>query len=212
MVAILKGYREWTEELGSDREWKIQLVQASIEKIASEEAAKCNSFYVPHRKDVLIFLANGVEEECLREVISKIEKVSPVPVETSIGCGSTPLSALRGESRKCEGSDVAVVHIDLNYFSKDEIYSAYVRAMNNYSTLLNLFLGVGGIGAYLGGDNFVFFIDPKDLHIIDEVKMILKDAKIGVGIGKNPREALSKAASSLKFLRENRNLRSYLIQ
>ena len=212
VTVILRGYREWTEGLGEDREWRIQLTQARIEETASKGAARCNSFYLPQRKDVLAFIANGVDRECMEEVVKEIEEVSPVPIETRFGCGPTPLSALRSDEWECESSPIAAVHVDLNYFTKDEVYSAYVRVMNSFSILLNAFLAVGGVGAYLGGDNFAFFLDPKDLGLVNEVERLVKDAKIGVGVGNNAREALAKAASSLRYLRENRNLRSYLIR
>ncbi len=165
---------------------------------------------MPQRRDVLVFVANGVDTECLRGVTSKIERAAPVPLKFEVRCGPSPLEALKGREGDCETGPIAAVHVDLNGFTKEEPYTAYVRALNVYATLLNASFAIGAIGSYLGGDNFLFFVDPSQLGAIERMGDIVKDVKIGIGIGENAREAVAKAAASLRYLRENRHAKFYL--
>ncbi len=212
LEVTLQGYKEWTESLGNDREWLIQRVQATIDKVASEEIAKCGGFYLPTRRDVLIFLLNNVPFECAKNALRALEKVSPVALRTSLGYGGTPLEALRQRrlSREPE-APLAAVHIDMDAFSNHEHYVGYVNVIGIYSQILSLALGFGGLGAYLGGDNIIIFLDTKDHNAFSElVSQMYPQFKIGIGIAKTPREAVAKAASSLAFLRRDRRKRIHV--
>jgi len=212
MEVVLKGYREWTESLGDDREWIIQSVQARIEKVASEEVAKCGGFYLPGRKDVLIFLLNNVPFDCIKKALEELEKISPVSLQVNMGFGRTPLEALRSK-RVLRGQEapIAAVHLDIDSFTARERYLGYVKVMEVYSNILSMSLGFGGLCAYLGGDNILVFLDTKYHNSFSEtVFQLYPNMKIGVGIGRTPREAVTKAASSLSFLRRDRGKRIHI--
>jgi len=198
---VLEGYREWTESLGDDREWLIQKTQAEIEKVASEVAKEVNAFYLPSRKDVLIFVLNGVEKPDL--IFSAISSVSPVPIKTSVGCGKTPFEALSGHP--CEKSGpIAALHVDINSFTSKDIYLGFVESVQLLETLLKIGLGYGAIGGYLGGDNVVLFSDPSASEALARLISNMYDVKVGGGIAHNARRALELAARALRVLREER--------
>ena len=73
---ILRGYREWTEEIGDDREWKIQMIQNELERTATKIAASVEAFYLPTRKDILIFIPNNTDVE---KWLKPLEELPPVP-------------------------------------------------------------------------------------------------------------------------------------
>ncbi len=203
--AVLEGYREWTEELGEDREWKIQRVQARIDEVASVEAAKCGAFYAPSRRDVLIFISNNVPNECIKNVVRSVSEVSPVPVKLTIGYGKTPLDALL--EPKDEGDEGAVVaaHVDINSFSQKDHYLGYVEVLDMISGISKLALGFGGVSFYLGGDNVIVFLDTNEYEKFASFVSKMYKVKVGVGIADLPREAVAKAAYSLKVLRRRRD-------
>ncbi len=202
---VLKGYREWTESLGDDREWIIQKTQAELERVASLKASECGAFYLPSRKDVLFFVLNGVEERCFDEVLEALREESPVPLEAEISCGSKPLEALL-EGRPCPSStaEIAAVHVDINSFTSKEHYLGYVESVQLLESMLKVGLGFGAIGSYLGGDNVILFADPSDSTELARVISSMYDVKVGIGIAGRPREALALAAKALRKLRKDR--------
>jgi len=202
---ILRGYREWTESLGDDREWLIQKTQAEIDRAASIAAKEVNAFYLPTRKDVLIFILNGVRDAT--PILRAVEEASPVPVRVVLGCGKTPLEAIKSDE-DCEGSSpIAAVHVDINSFTSKDVYVGYLESVQLLEDLLKIGLGFGALGAYLGGDNVVLFSDPS---VVEELALFVTsmyDVKVGVGVAENARRALALAAKALRKLRENRRER-----
>ncbi len=201
---VLKGYREWTESIGDDREWRIQIVQNELEKLASEIAAERNAFYVPTRKDVLIFIANNSDVE---EWLKPLESVSPVPIEVSSGCGKTPLEALLNPTKCSKNSNIAAIHFDINFISKKDHYLGYLEVSQTVSLLIHSALGFGAIGGYLGGDNVVFFSDPSVANNFASLISRTYDVKVGIGVAENARKALELAAKALRMLRDDRSKR-----
>jgi len=63
---------------------------------------------------------------------------------------------------------------------------------------------IGAIPHYFGGDNFGVFATLRDLDELVELVKELRNVKAGIGVGKNPREALTKAAEALDYLRRSR--------
>ncbi len=201
---VLKGYREWTEEIGDDREWKIQRVQSELEKRATEIAAERGAFYLPTRKDVLVFIANNTDVE---DWLKPLEGLSPVPLEVLVGCGKTPLEALLKAEPCSQQSEIAAIHFDINFISKKDHYLGYVEAMEMTSSLLHTALGFKSIGGYLGGDNAVFFSDPLVAKEFAETMSSIYDVKVGIGVALKPRKALELAARALRNLRKERSKR-----
>ncbi|UXD22277.1 hypothetical protein IPA_03160 [Ignicoccus pacificus DSM 13166] len=205
---VLEGYREWTESLGSDREWKIQAVQGELDKISSLKASECEAFYLPTRRDVLTFILNNVDINCFENVVKEIEKASPVPLKVIVGYGRTPLEALWNPLEEGEEGPVTAVHVDIDHISVRPHYLGYVEAVGMFDTLVKMALPLGGVVSYLGGDNVIAFLGKEEaFSFASSVLNLFKEVKIGIGIGKRPREAVAKAAEGLRIAREERGER-----
>jgi len=223
----LVGYREWTEKLGDDREWAIQLVQASLYRAAQDVAKEYGGFIVPLRYDYMVLLASNLGEREHRDVVDSIASVSPVPVRSASYCALTPLEALRGaqgilHTLKPGGLKVAgcshieaaaVAHIDVNNITDETLargaYEAFLGVLRLQYTLAEEALRKGAVVQYLGGDNILIVLPPKDPlqvteGILDGIKGALmprNGLKAGVGLAPLPRDALSLAARALHDIR-----------
>lgn len=134
-VLRLVGYREWTEELGDDREWIIQVVQSSIYGLVSSEAAAIGARGIPLRYDYMILLDSGAHPDGLRRVAASASSIAPTPVAVSAACARTPLEAQRAASadpevyESCASDPIAVVHMDVDDISsrtpRDSAYSTF---------------------------------------------------------------------------------------
>ncbi len=118
----LVGYREWTESLGFDREWRIQVLQSRLYARLQEEAARYGAFIAPLSFDVMVVVANGVPADALRSLYEVAAREAPVPVGLRVGYDT---EALRPRGRPgievaVDSTDypVAAIHVDLNGFTR----------------------------------------------------------------------------------------------
>ncbi|MGC9105048.1 MAG: GTP cyclohydrolase IIa [Thermoprotei archaeon] len=203
----LRGYREWTESLGSDREWKIQSVQHDLASRLAKVAGEVGSFSIPYRFDSYILLADGVSSEGLERVIDSFSKVAPVRVEACWGFGEDYLEALKscGSRREYPDTEVLVAHFDLDGFTAlSDRTDAFLKVREFAREVEEFFLERGGLTHYLGGDNVVVFLPPSRKDSVVEFLKGKTGVKVGVGVGKTPREALSVAAEQLDSIRRAR--------
>ncbi len=213
-VVELVGYREWTESLGCDREWRIQCTQASMYHRLQEACSEKKGFAVPLRYDYMLFIACGMNMDDVKYIYDAISKVSPVPVRIAIGRGRTPAEAVNDAWQKLrESSDpliyvepedkerVVVVHIDVNGFTRttEPPLTTYRSMMELVAMLDSIVASKGGIVAYMGGDNVVCFTT------IDVAAELARNpplnVKMSIGVAPTAREALMLAASGLDELR-----------
>lgn len=215
-----KGYKEWTESLGYDREWKIQDFQHEIVRIANLIATNYGGFVLPLRYDYLTIIADGVPNEGLLHVYKEIAALSPTKIEYCLGYGKTPLEAQR-DAYECLKNDqpsklkdlpddkIVACHFDLDNFANLTLNtSAYdaLKVFNDiYYSLSQYIYNNGGLIQYLGGDNFIAFINYENLDKILKIVDNIKNIKIGIGIGKNARIAISKATEALDIIRKRRD-------
>ncbi len=218
-VLELIGYREWTEELGSDREWIIQSIQSGLYKFLQEEFSKINGFVLPLRYDYYILILNNVDMEESKNIISKLARISPVPLKLAVSCEETPYKAQMKATqalRKCDNtfciddcnnrvdSRIAVAHFDINSFTrKIESVSVYDTFIEIEELCIDISLkmkNIGGITQYLGGDNIVSFFSPTKIENLKEI-ISRDDLKVGVGIAYTARKAMELASKALDTIR-----------
>lgn len=222
-VVELVGYREWTEELGSDREWRIQGIQAKVYGAAQETASKLGGFVIPIRYDYMIVLASNLDKRAHRRILGSIKRYSPVKPRMASACSETPLAAEEAASNllasldgndlhydKCDGREVAVVgHIDVDDITSLTralgAYKSYMKVVEVLAFLQGYVSKWGGITQYLGGDNVLAILPPPNFHDIVEHLRDVKGLKIKTGVGVAPtfREALTLAAEALHDIRTN---------
>jgi GTP cyclohydrolase IIa len=223
----LVGYREWTEELGEDREWAIQLTQASLYRAAQDAAKEHGGFVIPLRYDYMVLLASSLDEAAHRDVVGAVASESPVPVRAASYCALSPLEALQGAQgvlrtlepgglkvAECRhGEATAVAHVDVNNITGETArkgaYDAFIGVLRLHYALAEEAWRVGAIVQYLGGDNILVVLPPeKPLETTRRILGRIEDAlmpgdglKAGVGLADLPREALRLAAKALHDIR-----------
>ncbi|WP_244403930.1 GTP cyclohydrolase IIa [Pyrolobus fumarii] len=210
---VLKGYREWTESLGEDREWLIQSKQGELHSMTSVEAALAGGIAIPFRHDVILVAASGVPGFKLEALKAAISRVSPVPVELRIGCDETPAGALdrgfRGEGCK-EGSDALLLaHVDIDditgFAAEHGLYASYLRIEELRYKLVDSLSDYGALVSYLGGDNIIVLL-PFDRDALETLIDVVEseDAKAGIGFSYSARRAASLATKCLDSIRRLR--------
>ncbi len=224
-VIELVGYREWTESIGSDREWVIQVTQSRVYEVIQAYVKDFEGAALPLRYDIqLILLPSEVDPRGFAEGLkSALSKYSPTEINVSLCCGVPPEAIERcwrlagnGDyfEGRCSEETLAVAHADLNYYTQrtksSGLYRSYVDVLALVANLAKALEGVATV-QYLGGDNLVAV--TSEGRVGDVVKEVIRhdNIKVGVGISKYPRRAFEKAAEALTKLREGGRVRKYLI-
>lgn len=222
LIEISK-YREWTEELDSDREGLVQIKQSTIYRNLQEVFWNKNCFVLPFRYDYYIVLSNGLSEEDLRNIVEQVRDTTPYGVRTVSIVHKYPVSALlkatsiiRRKEFYYEESiedEIVVSHIDLNniteYALETSIYESYIEilAINYY--ISKQVMSIGGITSYLGGDNLIAIL-PVDRYI-DLIDIMPSYLKIGIGISKIPRKAVELSTKALTSIRKGLVNKNYYV-
>lgn len=224
LIKLLE-YREWTESLGDDREWIIQLNQSKTYTLLQSLFSKKNGYIIPLRYDYYLALSNGIGEETHREVLLELESIAPRGAKMVSIPHKYPFTAQLLASRIMEKSpeklvyihgeedETVVAHIDFDDITaltyKTSIYESYLRIQQVYTEITFLSARLGGITSYLGGDNILVILPKETINdFIDNMPSYLK---IGVGIAKEPRKALSLATKALDMLRRNREKKKLIL-
>lgn len=219
-VIKLKGYREWTESLGYDREWKIQSFQHNFLSTLTNLASEINSFVITYRYDSYIMLIDGVKTENISYFLNKIQEISPVPIEPCFGYGKSPLEAEENcnyyeieKINEINDDKILVAHFDLDGFStKRQLFKAYLEVYEIYNTIFSTSMKLGGLPYYFGGDNIGVFLSANNLKDIVEMIKDLSNVKVGVGIGNNPKESLKNATKALDTIRLFRDRKIEIVE
>ncbi|MEB3779728.1 MAG: GTP cyclohydrolase IIa [Desulfurococcales archaeon] len=224
-VAVLEliGYREWTEALGSDREWFIQVTQSELYALTQKIAASHGGHVLPLRYDYMVILASNMTRGSLEKVLYHVSGNSSVPVRMASSCGQTPLEA---ESRawdvlratrpgeltfeECSSEDVAIAHIDINDITS---MTREMGASRTYYMVLDLLHRIsrkayryGAIVQYLGGDNILATLPTNSYRsVVEDLVSEGDNLKAGVGYAPRAREALALAAEALHEIRSERD-------
>ncbi|BBG24187.1 GTP cyclohydrolase III [Sulfuracidifex tepidarius] len=223
----LHHYREWTETLGYDREWKIQLAQSKLSFFVNKFSLRIDAFPLMTRMDKFLIIADGIRNSHFKNLFSKLKEYSPVELRGCMGYGRNFLEAEQVAS-KClnelrpgelevldhPDSKVVAIHADVDSFTelteRSSIYSSFRRSMEVMVELQRIAEGHGSLVQYLGGDNFMIFSSLDEFRGILEAP--LNEVKFGVGICENPRCAVSKATEALTRIRETRDSKWKVIE
>ncbi len=95
-VIKLEGYGPWTLGLGSDREYKLQILQSQIYSELQELFSIKNGLVFFNRADELIAITNQINFEEHKEIHTKItEKFDEIKLSMTIGINDTPLGSIK---------------------------------------------------------------------------------------------------------------------
>jgi GTP cyclohydrolase IIa len=214
----LRGYRDWTELLGSDREWRIQSAQARLYEVASRASASASALAVPLRYDYILLVTTGLEETEVKEVVDEIAAAAPVSVRHASACAQRPTDAVAkafralrgGPADPCLGDLTVIAHVDLDDVTSLTESTDPVEAYRQVQSLLNgvssLAFPAGGIVQYLGGDNILVIMPTEGYERLAQDLASLAKVKVGVGVARSGREASALATEALDEIRRNRSL------
>lgn len=216
------GYREWTESLGSDREWVIQELQAKVYAEGQKEASRHGGFILPVRYDYMLLLSSNLDRESHEMILEAIGSEAKVPVRMGSACGKTPRDSEKASWAMtknaspgkvvysgCDSREgTAVAHVDINDITgrtmEEGVIETYSLVVDLLDKLVKETSRAGGIVQYLGGDNILVVLPPAQcIEVIDSISR-REDLKAGVGIALKPREAMRLAALALTHIRSTR--------
>lgn len=217
LIKLLR-YREWTENLGYDREWIIQKKQARTYDILQTLFSKKNGFVIPLRYDYYLALSNGINKETHQEILTEIDSIAPHGVKIvsiphkypAIGqlIASHLLEEKPGKLVYVEGEEDenVVVHVDFNsvtmYTEMTSVFESYMRIQTLYSLLTKYVFQLGGITSYLGGDNMLAIVPEENLNEL--LELLPSYLKAGIGLSYVPRKALLLASKALTIIRSGK--------
>jgi len=232
-IIKINGYGPWTLTLGSDREHKLQMLQASLYKEIQKLFSEKNCLAFLNRSDEIFVITNGLTLDDHISIQKKLEDSFELKLSMAIGYAPTPfeanLKAFEGKESKIvldkehniygfvngiAEQNVTIMHFDVeDLTSKIKTKSPYEISSIMFklnSKMSDFFLQKKSIAFFMGGDNFMVVgnEDAKESarEFIDSVK---KDLGLylncGIGIGKTSREAAKLATKSLDKIREIRD-------
>jgi GTP cyclohydrolase IIa len=217
----LVDYREWTESLGHDREWRIQLTQSKIYNLLQQLFSKKDGFVIPIRYDYFIALSNGIDRETHKKILLEAEAVSPRGVRLVSIVHRKPFSAQLVATRMLENTTEKLVfldgkedantvaHVDFNDISsltmETSVFETHMKIQRIYGEITYMAARLGGITGYLGGDNMIAVIPSENLDAF--LANIPSYLKVGVGVAYKPRKAFELAAEALTVIRRDRKRR-----
>ncbi|MFX1274075.1 MAG: GTP cyclohydrolase IIa [Promethearchaeota archaeon] len=116
-----------------------------------------------------------------------------------------------------------IAHVDINFYTKIAtdvfpLYSNFFNLKRGHITLMEAFREIGALCFFNGGDNFICVcpssVKKEDIKLIIEefeIKHVPWTLKAGIGCGHNILEAISKANSCLRSIRENNNVNKVML-
>ena len=214
-LCILKitGYGPWTLTQGSDREHKLQMLQAQLYKDVQNHFSKVNGLVFLNRADEFFVVTSGLGFNEHVDIQRSLESSSQMHLTMSIGCAKTPFEAnllahramtnnvvLNDEDRAFgyvadndkdnnkDTPDVTVMHLDVdNLTSRGDTNSPYEISsfiFGLYSKMTEFFLARNSLAFFLGGDNFMVVASKAGRDSVDQfIKMIHDDDKITLNCG-----------------------------
>ncbi len=233
----LEGYGPWTATLGSDREYRLQILQSRLYSDIQEQFAKRNGLVFFNRFDEMFSVSNGISVEEHRSILDVITTSYDLKMSMRIGIGETPYKAherairasrmvsnglfvsdsLGGEGDAYNKSDdglVQIMHIDVDGSTTDVSsrlmpYDISLLVMRLHLELAERFLKRGALTFFLGGDNFMVVSSRIGKEEVEEtIKHVMASTSVRLKCGIGiAREARSAAMLATKALDSIREMR-----
>jgi GTP cyclohydrolase IIa len=233
-IIKINEYGPWTLTLGSDREYKLQILQASLYEKVQQLFSEKNCLAFLNRCDELFVVTNQLTLDDHIIIQKKLAKLFDLKLSMSIGFAQTPfdanLKAYEGKKSSIvlntehniygfiDGQNeqkVTIMHFDVeDLTSKRKTLSPYEVSSTMfklYSTMSEFFLTKKSMAFFMGGDNFMVVANDDGAKEIAKkfIDVTKKDLGLllncGIGVGKTSREAAKLATESLDKIREIRD-------
>jgi len=199
-VIQIDNYGPWTDTLGDDREYRLQVLQARLYSSLQEEFAERGGVVFFNRFDEMLAVTNGISKEQHRAIQIEVNKHFPFTVSMGVGVGWTPFEAqvnasillqktgsAQSEIRKAKlactatleesKSCVQIIHIDIDRItesSTDRVsaFETSIKVMKVYADLMRSLKEHEALLFYIGGDNFMGVANGVS---VDAITSLLKD-------------------------------------
>jgi GTP cyclohydrolase IIa len=209
----IDNYGPWTATLGSDREHRLQILQADLYSATQENFAERNGLVFFNRFDEMLAITNGITEEEHHEIKQNLQQRFPVTTSMAIGVGNTPFQAQLRASKllqqkgsaqsparsgviayertlDLDDSHVQIMHFDINEITgtlTDHVsaYETSVKVMTLYVELMTLFREYEALVFFVGGDNFIGVANGLGTQEIESIvqRYRNKEVRLKCGIG-----------------------------
>lgn len=209
----LDNYGPWTETLGSDREHRLQILQANLYSSIERSFADKEGIVFFNRFDEMLAISNGITEEEHDKIKYGIRKKFPITVSMGIGVAENPFQAQLRASKllqqkgsaqsptrnsviACERTlDIAQSHVQVVHFDIDGItqtltdhvsaYETSLHVMTLHTELMRLFRERDALLFFVGGDNFMGVANGVSAGEIESllVQFQNRNIKLKCGIG-----------------------------
>ena len=178
----IDNFGPFTEEMGDNREHKIQILLSEIFIFLQKAFNRHNGLVFSGSKDNLIAVSNGISIEEHYMIIQQVENSYPITISIGIGVGETPIEAENEASKlliskgsaqssrkkvlahnglvKSNQRTLKIAHVDINFYTKlaTDVYPFYTNFLSlnkGYITLMEGFKEIGALCFFNGGDNFI---------------------------------------------------------
>lgn len=231
-VVRIAGYGPWTLGLGSDREHRLQELQASLYGSLQGAFSSRGGLVFQNRADELVALTHGMDGPAHEAAMAEVAPRFPeIDLRAAVGRAGGPLEANRaahaaalaaGEGEAVAGAGAAaadggatVLHLDVDGLSArrrgSSPYEITAAIYSLYADMARFYAARGGMAFFMGGDNFMAVPDGDDGAVRrDAAELVgLSDRaglglNCGIGRGGTARAAAAAATRSLDDIRRLR--------
>lgn len=227
----LEGYGPWTATLGSDREHRLQILQARLYSDLQEQFAKRNGLVFFNRFDEMFAISNGIDVEEHESILEAITtSYNDLKLRMMIGVDETPYKAheraknagrmvsnglyVSDDLHLMDDGLVQIMHVDVDGSTTDVSsrlmpYQISLLVMRLHLEIAERFLEKGSLTFFLGGDNFMVVSSRLEKAQVEDVlrQVIARTSvrlKCGIGVARDARHAAMLATSALDSIREMR--------
>lgn len=229
----ITGYGPWTLTLGSDREHRLQMLQASLYREVQSLFSEKGCLAFPNRFDEIFVISNGLSVQDHAEIQEKLAKVFDLGFTMTIGQGKTPLEAnlnadgarrakaaldekhgIFGQSLNGKGDHAQIIHMDVDgstsISGKKSPYEVSSLITRLYAAMSEFFIKKDSLAFFMGGDNFMIISAGVARGEIEEFLGLVRDQygisfNCGIGNAQTGRDAAKMATKSLDRIREIRD-------
>ena len=232
-IIKITGYGPWTLTLGSDREHRLQMLQASLYREIQNLFSEKNCLAFPNRFDEIFVITNGLAVKDHVEIQEKLAKSFDLGLSMTIGQGKTPFEAnsnadtarrmktaldrehnIFGQPLQNGEDLVQIIHMDVDgstsISAKKSPYEISSLIASLYSDMSEFFLKKNSLAFFMGGDNFMIISSQVEKESIAKFLELIKGRhgisfNCGIGTARTGRDAAKMATKSLDKIRELRD-------
>ncbi len=209
----LDNYGPWTGTLGSDREHRLQILQADLYSAIERSFADRQGLVFFNRFDEMLAISNGISVKEHRMIKDRLQTEFPITMSMGIGIAENPFQAQlraskllqeKGSAQSPERtsiiahqgtldlarSHVQVAHLDIDGITQTltdhtSAYDTSLHVMALYAELMQKFREHEALLFFVGGDNFMGVANGVSLEQIDSLLAHYRsrNIKLKCGIG-----------------------------